>query len=192
MVEVVDPAALRALAEQLRELEQLASNRTTNHWAATIREDATAQVYAPDRGPMRMVVPIAETTADDAEFIIAMRNGLKRLIDAYAAQAEELTAVCAQRDALCAAVLPTTWQVQTHEVILGNAQCHREDAEILDTLDNEAEGGPQLREKLRTLAAQTETLAKIGLACNREFRRSSDADAFVAEIRALLADKRHD
>jgi hypothetical protein len=51
-----------------------------SEWIADVREDGTAQVYAPSMGPCRVVVPIAETTAEHAKLIAAAPELLSALL----------------------------------------------------------------------------------------------------------------
>ena len=70
----IDTAALRALLDK----------GTPGRWiAGAAREDGTAQVYCPNRGPMRVIVPVAETEPNNAALIAALRNAAPALL--YAA-----------------------------------------------------------------------------------------------------------
>lgn len=67
--------------DELERLEKAATRRASKRWALDkSREDETAQVYAPNRGPLRVIVPIAETTKEDGELIAALRNAAPSLI----------------------------------------------------------------------------------------------------------------
>ena len=68
----IDTAALRALLDK----------GTPGRWiAGAAREDGTAQVYCPNRGPMRVIVPVAETEPHNAALISALRNAAPTLLD---------------------------------------------------------------------------------------------------------------
>ena len=69
----IDTAALRALLDE----------GTPGRWiAGAAREDGTAQVYCPNRGPLRVIVPVAETEPHNAALIAALRNAAPALLDA--------------------------------------------------------------------------------------------------------------
>ena len=69
----IDTAALRALIDK----------GAPGRWiAGAAREDGTAQVYCPNRGPMRVIVPVAETEPHNAALIAALRNAAPALLDA--------------------------------------------------------------------------------------------------------------
>ncbi len=68
MTDLTDPAArlrLRTLAEQ-------AKARTSGKRALTKRDDGSALLYAPSRGLMRIVVPLAETEHEEGEYLAAL------------------------------------------------------------------------------------------------------------------------
>ncbi len=67
--------------DALEEAEAKATARSSRKWLASYRKDGTGSVYSPSLGPCREVVPIAETMAEDAAFIAAMRNALPSLLD---------------------------------------------------------------------------------------------------------------
>jgi len=68
-----DPAALRALL----------AAATPGRWiAGGPRDDGTAQVYCPHSGPLRVIVPVAETEPHNAALIAALRNAAPALLDA--------------------------------------------------------------------------------------------------------------
>lgn len=54
------------------------------------RKDGTAQVYSPGLGPLRKVVPIAETTAEFGPYIAAAWTALPAALDRIAALEAEL------------------------------------------------------------------------------------------------------
>ncbi len=61
-----DPKALRALCRD-------AAEQAPARWVAGAeRDDGTAQVYSPNDGPMRRVVPLAETSGPLARYIAAV------------------------------------------------------------------------------------------------------------------------
>lgn len=65
-----------------RELRRLLSEASPERWVdGEEREDGTAMVYRPNNGPLRVVVPVAETTASDARLIAALRNAAPALLD---------------------------------------------------------------------------------------------------------------
>lgn len=67
--------------EELERLEREATARGSARWVRTTdRDDGTSQVYSPSLGPCRVVVPVAETTDENAEFIVALRNNAKALL----------------------------------------------------------------------------------------------------------------
>jgi len=69
----MDTAALRALLDK----------STPGRWiAGAARKDGTAQVYCPHMGPMRVIVPVAETEPHNAALIAALRNAAPALLDA--------------------------------------------------------------------------------------------------------------
>jgi hypothetical protein len=63
----LDLDALKLLAEKAK--EQSGSGRWNR---STPREDGTAQVYSPCRGPMRAIVPVAETSDECGAYIAAV------------------------------------------------------------------------------------------------------------------------
>ncbi len=99
---------------------------------------------------------------------------------------DELQAVRAERDAMYAATLPDSWQRQSHDVIVGNAKCNRQDAETMDALDQDADTGPQLRQKLADLATAQQTIAEMTEERDnyKGYRKLKAAEATLAAIRA--------
>lgn len=95
--------------------------------------------------------------ADERRMVKALRNmrdeGLEReevlrqQRDAERTRAEQAEA---QRDAMYDATIPD-WRAagHTHAILVSLAMCHKEDADTLDSLGNEQDFGPQLRERLR-------------------------------------------
>ncbi len=68
--------ALRAL------LAAAAEQSGSSRWNCGVeREDGTAQVYSPSRGPLRVVVPVAETSKVCGDAIVAAVNALPGLLD---------------------------------------------------------------------------------------------------------------
>lgn len=66
---------------ELREL-LAASHKVSQRWVCGApRRDGTCQVYAPNRGPLRVIVPIAETEPANGALIVAAVNALPRLLD---------------------------------------------------------------------------------------------------------------
>ena len=62
-------------------LEKLLAEATHPRWiAGEVRPDGTTQVYSPNLGPCRVIVPIAETTGQDAVLIAALRNAAPALL----------------------------------------------------------------------------------------------------------------
>lgn len=74
--------------KQVREAEGKA---TGERWIASKRDDGTAHVYCPQVGLMRQIVPIAETTIDNADFIAIAREAVPKAL----ARIEELEAALA-------------------------------------------------------------------------------------------------
>lgn len=83
MTEAADTLTLERL-DELAKLEKAATKRSSRRWVSTTaaRTDGTAQVYSPSRGPLRAIVPIAESLTEEAFFIAAMRNDLPDLLAA--------------------------------------------------------------------------------------------------------------
>lgn len=66
---------------ELREL-LAASHKVSQRWVCGApRRDGTCQVYAPNRGPLRVIVPIAETEPANGALIVAAVNHLGSLLD---------------------------------------------------------------------------------------------------------------
>lgn len=76
--------------KELFDLDEKITQRTSPCWILTKRPDGTAQVYAPSMGPCRKIVPIAETTVEFGEWLIAFRNALTDLTQATGATDCEL------------------------------------------------------------------------------------------------------
>ena len=71
----------KPLLRKLEHLERMAVKRTSTQWALSEHGFGTAQIYAPNRGPLRVIVPIAETTIVEGEFIVELRNAAAELIE---------------------------------------------------------------------------------------------------------------
>lgn len=67
--------------------------------AAKASEDGSRQVYAPSRGPLRVVVPIAESEGENAAFIALAREALPAALDHIAAIEARIVAADALADA---------------------------------------------------------------------------------------------
>lgn len=67
-------------------LRELLAGATPGRWiCGEAREDGSCQVYAPNRGPMRVIVPIAETETNNGPLIAALQNAAPRLLAVVAA-----------------------------------------------------------------------------------------------------------
>lgn len=87
----IDTAALRGLL----------NSGTPGRWiAGAAREDGTAPVYCPNRGPARVIVPVAETKPSDANLIAALRNAAPALLDEVERLRAEVRVLTGQREAL--------------------------------------------------------------------------------------------
>ena len=71
----------KPLLRKLERLERAATARTSARWVSSSVDGGTAQIYSPSRGPMRVIVPIAETTLEEGEFIVELRNAAAELIE---------------------------------------------------------------------------------------------------------------
>lgn len=66
---------------ELERLEREATSQAPPPWiASSARQDGTACVYLPSDGPCRRIVPVAETSAEQAALIAAARNALPALL----------------------------------------------------------------------------------------------------------------
>lgn len=69
-------------AEAVAKIRERAAGASHTRWIAEApRKDGTARVYSPSRGPLRVIVPVAETSAQDAPFIAAARTDVPALCD---------------------------------------------------------------------------------------------------------------
>ena len=67
--------------DELERLEREATSQAPPPWIASpARQDGTACVYLPSDGPCRRIVPVAETSAEQAALIAAARNALPALL----------------------------------------------------------------------------------------------------------------
>lgn len=84
------------LEDRISDVEDRDDARTVCEWAATVALKSTdvhnaatryltgvqSPVYKPNRGPLRMIVPVAEVDPEYAPLIAAMRNALPALLQA--------------------------------------------------------------------------------------------------------------
>lgn len=74
------PLTVHAL-DELARLHEESKSKSSGSWTCgKTRDDGTAQVYSPSLGPLRKIVPIAETLPEFGNLIATSYGALPRLI----------------------------------------------------------------------------------------------------------------
>jgi hypothetical protein len=175
-----DADALRAvLAERVAMLRSLGCDEhgvsIEGAYEGT-RQDWIDRCHAAEAG-----LELAEYLKDGetpVECLARNRADIDALLTLLRQEKEKVKALTRQLHEMYDAAIPK-WREQgyDHQVICGNALCHREDAELIDTLDSEQDFGPQIRERLKAKDAR---LAVLEEALRGRLRK---LDAAIAAIK---------
>lgn len=165
-------------AEQIATLRALAAAATEQSGSATWicgaeREDGTAQVYSPNRGPARVVVPVAETSKVCGDFIAAWSPA-----SALAAldRIEELGRQCAMAESIAS----------DRNAVVAQRDEARTDR---DFFDDERQKLAAAHDALaEALAVATEALRQIGDGVAPSCHHDSRARGALSEIARLRKD----